>query len=633
VAGGIVIASLLFLRTVSSPVAQAQPADVVKPVVEIKVQPAFEAADFGETAYEGWIHDRMQINLSKRLLQLDLDMILDPFANRPGPQWWVGEHVGKFLHAASYAYRFTRDERLRERMDYAVAKLIDTQLPNGYLGTYEESDQFGQGDGLGWMGPIWDVWTHKYTLIGLLSYYQVTGDQKALEASKRAADLMYETFVVKKRSMRLASAHMGMAATSVLEPLAVLYRLTGEQRYLEFCHYVIESWEQENDPETWMYEDGSRLLTSLLEHGNVYKTANRKAYEMLSNIVGLLELYRVDPDERYMTAAKNAWKDIATKRLYITGTASYHEQFTPDHRLPPGYAAGEGCVTVTWLQLTAHLLQLTGELQYADELERTTYNALLAAQSPHTGEITYFVPLQGKRWFGDRDRKMDPQITCCSSSVPRGIVMIPEFASGTLNGKPALLEYIPGRHALHYGAGDNRGSVTLHVRGDYPQTGDLEIGVELEKATRFPLVLRVPVWAEGFEAMVDGKAYRPTGDNRLLEIERTWSPGETVRVKIPLDIRLVPDGDTTTESVAFVRGPQVLATDTAIEASSGLPESGWWGDSLYTCTVKQNGVEKEFQLVNFADAGQNKEEYSALHEGIEAPKAMSEEPDPIRSTP
>ena len=70
------------------------------------------------------------------------------------------------------------------------------------------------------MGPIWDVWTHKYNPIGLLSYYRVTGDKKALEASKRAADLMYETFVAKKRSMRLAGAHMGMAATSVLEPIS-----------------------------------------------------------------------------------------------------------------------------------------------------------------------------------------------------------------------------------------------------------------------------------------------------------------------------------------------------------------------------------------------------------------------------
>ena len=197
--------------------------------------------------------------------------------------------------------------------------------------------------------------------------------------------------------------------------------------------------------------------------------------------------------------------------------------------------------------------------------------------------------------------------------------MIPRFASGTLNGKPALLEYIPGKHALHYGAGDNRKRITLHVRGDYPRTGDLIIEVEPEEPARFPLVLRVPAWAERFEATVDGKVYKLSLGNRLIEIEREWSPGDSLQVKIPLDIRIVPDGDKTTESVAFVRGPQVLATNTEIEANGGIPESGWWGDTLYTCTVKQNGVEKEFQLVSFADAGQNKEEYVTLHEGIEAP--------------
>ena len=583
--------------------------------VQTEVEIAFEPADLPGTRYNAWIGDRMRINVEKRLLTLDLQMILEPFVNRPGKQWWAGEHVGKFLHAATYAWLFTGDDRLKARMDSAVGTLIGTQLPNGYLGTYKESDQFGQGDGAGWNGPVWDVWTHKYVLIGLLTYYRATGHEASLEASRRAADLMYEIFVVGKRSMRLASAHQGMAATSVLEPIAILYRLTGEPRYLECCHAIIEAWEDENDPETWMNEDGCRLLTSLLEHGNVYRTAGRKAYEMLSNLVGLLELYRLDPDERYLTACTNAWNDIATKRLYITGTASYHEHFTPDHRLPPGQAAGEGCVTVTWLQLTRHLLELTGEVRYADELERTTYNALLAAQSPRTGEVTYFVPLVGRKHYNGHDAKLDPAISCCSSSIPRGIAMIPTFASGVLHGKPALLQYIPGRHALRYENGEDRRKVTLHVGGDYPQTGDFEIEVDLEHAARFALVLRAPPWATGFEATVGGVTHRHSG-SRLIEMERVWSPGDRVRVKIPLEIRQVHDGDTTGDSVAFVRGPQVLATDTAIE-ENGIPES-WWGDALYTQVVKQNGIDKEFRLMTFADAGQNKEEYAVLHEDVEA---------------
>lgn len=588
----------------------------VKPAIQAQVEVAFEPADLRDTRYEGWIADRMQVNVEKRLLALDLGMLLEPFVNRPGKQWWAGEHVGKYLHAATHAWWFTGDDRLRSRLDATVSKLIDTQLLNGYLGTYKERDQFAWGDGLGWDGPVWDVWTHKYVLIGLLTYYQATGDGPALDACKRAADLMYELFVVKKRSFRLASAHMGMAATSVLEPVALLYRLTGEPRYLEFCHVIIDAWEDESNPETWMYEDGCQLLVSLLEHGNVYRTANRKAYEMLSNLVGLLELYRVDPDERYLTACTNAWNDIATKRLYLTGTASYFEQFTQDDRLPPGRAVGEGCVTVTWLQLTRQLLELTGEVQYADELERTTYNALLGAQSPQTGEVTYFVPLLGHKDYSGHDVKLTPAISCCSSSIPRGIAMIPTFASGVLNGKPTLLQYIPGTHVLYYKNAENEEKVTLHVSGDYPKTGDFEIEVELQQTARFAIVLRAPAWATGFEATVEEVTYTPA-DSRLLEIERNWSPGDKVHVKIPLEIRLVPHADKTLNSVAFVRGPQVLATDTDIEADGGIPDSSWWGDDLYTQVLKQDGIDTKFQLVTFADAGQNKEEYAVLHDGIE----------------
>jgi DUF1680 family protein len=588
----------------------------MKPAIPTQVATAFEPAELSGSCYEGWIAERMTINVEKRLLQLDLDMLLDPFVNRPGKQWWAGEHVGKYLHAATYAWQFTGDERLKSRLDDTVAKLIDTQLANGYLGTYQEKDQFAWGDGLGWDGPVWDVWTHKYVLIGLLTYYRATGYEPALEASRRAADLMYELFVVKKRSFRLASAHMGMAATSVLEPIALLYRLPGEQRYLKFCHVIIDAWEDKSNPDTWMYEDGCQLLASLLEHGNVYKTANRKAYEMLSNLVGLLELYRVDPDERYLTACTNAWNDIATKRLYMTGTASYFEQFTQDDRLPPGRAVGEGCVTVTWLQLTRHLLELTGDVQYADELERTTYNALLAAQSPQTGEVTYFVPLLGHKDYNGHDVKLSPAISCCSSSIPRGIAMIPTFVSGILNGSPAILQYVPGQHVLNYQSGQKQGIVTLNVGGDYPRTGDFEIEVELVESARFAVLLRAPSWAAGFEASVDGVSYTPAV-SRLIEIERTWSPGDKVRVKIPIDIREVPHPDKTSSSVAFVRGPQVLAADTAIDSDGGVPESGWWGDTVYTQVARQNGTETEFQLVTFADAGQNKEKYAVLHEGIE----------------
>ena len=64
------------------------------------------------------------------------------------------------------------------------------------------------------------------------------------------------------------------------------------------------------------------------------KTANGKAYEMLSNLVGLCELARATGDRELLEPVLNAWQDIVAKRLYLTGSASQGEHFRGDHELP-----------------------------------------------------------------------------------------------------------------------------------------------------------------------------------------------------------------------------------------------------------------------------------------------------------
>lgn len=58
-------------------------------------------------------------------------------------------------------------------------------------------------------------------------------------------------------------------------------------------------------------------------------------------------------------------------------------------------------------------------------------------ENPQTGCVSYYTPLQGKKPYSCN-------ITCCMSSVPRGIAMIPLFANGKLNGIPAFNFYQPG---------------------------------------------------------------------------------------------------------------------------------------------------------------------------------------------
>ncbi len=84
---------------------------------------------------------------------------------------------------------------------------------------------------------VWDVWAHKYNLIGLVTYIRYTGNIAPLPACRRMADLLCNTFGDEpgKRDIIQAGHHVGMAPTSVLEPMVLLYRLTGEQRYLDFA--------------------------------------------------------------------------------------------------------------------------------------------------------------------------------------------------------------------------------------------------------------------------------------------------------------------------------------------------------------------------------------------------------------
>jgi DUF1680 family protein len=430
-------------------------------------------------------------------------------------------------------------------MDHVVGILLRAQLPDGYLGTYLDKDRW----------TSWDVWVHKYNLIGLLAYWDISGDGRALAAARRIGDLLAETFgdTPGKRDIIASSTHVGMAATSVLEPMCQLFRITGDRKYLDFAEYLVRSWEQPNGP---------RLVSSLLSIGRVDRTANGKAYEMMSDLVGLLELHRLTGNPQYRKVAEIAWNDIARRRLYITGTTSAHEHFQPDGVLPGDEAndVGEGCATVTWLQLTWHLLRLSGEAKYGEELEKTVYNQLLAAQNPRNGDICYFTPLNGKK-------NPTRGVNCCVSSEPRGIALIPQLAWGAMRGGLAINFYNGGViNTVLPGAG----KVRVQVLTDYPASGDAAILVEPEKPARWPLYLRVPAWTKRFE--IDPEDKGPHGTpGEWMKIEREWKPDSKLLVKIEMTVRAVDGGVSYPDHVALLRGPQVLALDRSVNEVDAVP--------------------------------------------------------------
>lgn len=508
----------------------------VKPVVEDRQD--FQTPD--RVHLKGWIGTRVEANEGNRLVKLDPDRLLEGYRKRPGRQAWDGEHVGKWLHAATLAWANTGDPELRKKLDYVVAELMKCQLPDGYLGTYVETARWTE----------WDVWAHKYNLIGLITYMRHTGNMEPLSTCRRMADLLCDTFGDEpgKRDIILAGQHMGMAPTSVLEPMVLLYRLTGEPRYLDFCKYILRAWEHPNGP---------KIISTLLKEKRVDKVGNGKAYEMLSCLNGALEYYRTTGERQILDACLNAWQDIVEHRLYLTGTASYREFFHDDFDLPNVNNVGETCVTVTWLQFNAQLLRLTGEARFAEQLERVVLNQLFGAQCPDGSAWGYYVQMQGKKPYSST---LDGH--CCLSSGPRGVALIPTFVANTDADGVVVNLYETGSADLELRDGTK---VALTSETVYPSDERIRITVTPSAKKSFAIKFRIPQWCRSPGLELNGKATTTkTGSNGYAAVNREWQKGDKIELRFKLEPRLVVGDHKNKGRLAVMYGPLVLAADESL---------------------------------------------------------------------
>jgi hypothetical protein len=202
---------------------------------------------------------------------------------------------------------------------------------------------------------------------------------------------------------------------------------------------------------------------------------------------------------------------------------------------------GETCVTVTWLQLSLQLLALTGEARYADEAERTLFNHLAAAQRRDGSGWSYYTPLDGPREHGSG-------ISCCISSGPRGMALLPGavFATSPAGDELAVCQYVGASAAPELGG--TRVAVALATA--VPQAGGTRLTVEPDEPATFAVRFRRPSWAERFPADHDGWHTLPA---------RRYEGRTEIDVDFRLGARQVEGSGWNAGRVSLAWGPLVLA--------------------------------------------------------------------------
>ena len=378
--------------------------------------------DLRDIRLDGYVGGRLRSCFENHVVKTDGVYLTDPYRWRTEKAYWQTEFWGKYMHAAApfarapFA-RMTGDKRLAANIEAAVANLLPSQLPDGYLGNYCEEARCGRG---------WDVWGCKYTMLGLLFHYDLTGSKASLDAAARLCDYLRGVFGPGKKDIVLSGQYKGMPSCSVLEPVVWLYKRTKHPEHLAFAKYIVSQMDEHPDGPHLIRDAGVPVAARTADAKPGYEGQNPglKAYEMMSCYQGLLEYYEVTGDRRCLDAAvKTAESIVATEVNICGGSTCVEHWYTGALRQNRPYMRQqETCVLTTWMRLCEKLLTLTGESRWADELEKTFYNAYLGALHPDGSKFATYSPLCGFRSFGQYHCKM--HTNCCNANGPRGFVAV-----------------------------------------------------------------------------------------------------------------------------------------------------------------------------------------------------------------
>jgi DUF1680 family protein len=524
----------------------------------------------------GLLAQRLDLWRTKRLwhmLDAEDDYLLSGFEKRPGRHPWQGEHVGKWLHAATLAYEQTRDEKLGKALRTAVDRLLAAQQPNGYMGTYGDDFTFmalpentSKSSIVDDVTPAkkkgkkpqrkakprggWDTWTFRYNLYGLLTYERYHPDERIVDACKKMGDLLIDVYGEGKADLTHYGTRRGISATTLLESIMMLYERTRDEKYLDFAERIVAV--SESNP-------GLRLMGAMLEKGSVVYPGEGKAYQLMANLLGYLLLYKHTGDERYLKTVQNAWENIRAHHLDVAGGPwgrhmSYNgnrECFALPKDFDPAEADVETCSTTTWIQMNLHLLELTGQARYAAQAERAVFNTLMAAQLGEGIDWCYYIRAN------QSSRPFSPMIKCCSSSGPRALEMFSYYLIGEVDGGVSFTSLVPCTAVLP----EAFGKATIKVRGDYPFSP--KVGIRFEKADdkEFALEFRDPADSRLTSARINGEDVALSKNDRgFYRVKRAWKTGD----EIALDFAYLLASHVETPKggqrwVAFTYGPWTLA--------------------------------------------------------------------------
>jgi DUF1680 family protein len=347
------------------------------------------------------------------------------------------------------------------------------------------------------------LWGNGRMLIGLLEYQALSPQPEVLASARKLGDFLV------RQAPRLNAEEVRREYNG--EKFAVGY----------IC------WTSNLEGLVELYRvtgDGRYLALAREIAARTDRHPSQHSHGFLSTVRGIVQLYRVTGERAYLEQAVREWQGVIDSgNVLLQGAVP--EMFAP------AVKRDEGCSEADWLRLSLELWQLTRNPECLRQAELTLFNEFAFNQF-HSGDFGHHVlaadgiaPDFAHAWW------------CCTFHGLRALAVLFDYAFHASEG--ALVYDLPV---------DGRGGVAgLEVQAESSLERDGTVLLTVLKSDGAPhgLRVRVPQWASEVKGGFAGP--------------RVWKAGETVALTYVMRTREVKrDGRT-----AVFRGPWLLGVDEA----------------------------------------------------------------------
>ncbi len=506
---------------------------------------------------EGWLEDqlkRMATGLTGNLDEVYPEVVgpRNGWLGGDGDGWERGPYWIDGLVPLAY---ILDDEELKAKAKPWIEWTLNNQAESGYLGPIPFETEPEPEPGLQ-RGRREDWWPKMVMLKVLQQYYQATGDERVIAALTK-----YFHFQLKElpnRPLDFMSFWANRRAGDNLLVVYWLYNITGDEKLLELGEVI--------QAQTFPWQTVYTNPENEVQYENIHFYNTIKSYPFdsaeiskitLSKLPGLhtvnvaqglkqpVVYFQKSGSTEAIAAVKKALEDLKTHHGQAQGMYGGDE---PLHGNNPVQGI-ELCSIAEEMYSLETILRITGEMEFADQLEKITYNAMPTQASDDFNSRQYFQAANQVELTDQLETSYETEnhggtdfvygllsgFPCCTTNMHQSW---PKFVQNlfyaTADGGVAALLYAPSRVELIVGQG---AKLKIKESTGFPFRETVQFDLELSEDAAFPFHLRIPAWAKNPEIKVNGEAAPVTIQNQVAIINRSWKNGDQITLTLPMELK------------------------------------------------------------------------------------------------